>query len=373
MRIVFITTGDIKDIATSKRALGMANPLSELGWKVHVIMEDTLENKSRVALECDSNIILHYFPKSNSLTEILIKSRIVKELNPDFIYLCAFVFRNLAFVGNIAKLVEHSELPSGMLANKRLKLLKTLILEYYSIIYADGLLSASRYLETVFTKRQKRIFKQKQPHLYFPYAFQPEIYKPLHNSINESKKRYEGKFIIVYLGSMAENYGLFTMLEAMVFLKSEKKNVLLLLVGKGSHYEAGKKYIKDNNLDDVVEMPGYVDEEIVPEYFEYADAFISPLNDTVQDWARCPSKLYMYLPYKKPIITCKIGEPYEVLGDGGFYYLSGDSKNLAKTCIETMDNDKTATAVDPELHTWKTRSIEFDKWIFDKFIFKKNG
>ena len=42
--ICFVTTGDIKDIATAKRALGLANPLTELGWQVSIIMEDTEEN-----------------------------------------------------------------------------------------------------------------------------------------------------------------------------------------------------------------------------------------------------------------------------------------------------------------------------------------
>ena len=37
MKICFITTGDIKNIATAKRALGLANPLADLGWEVSII------------------------------------------------------------------------------------------------------------------------------------------------------------------------------------------------------------------------------------------------------------------------------------------------------------------------------------------------
>ncbi len=36
--ICFVTTGDIKNIATAKRALGLANPLSKLGWSVSILM-----------------------------------------------------------------------------------------------------------------------------------------------------------------------------------------------------------------------------------------------------------------------------------------------------------------------------------------------
>ena len=45
-KICFVTTGDIKNIATAKRALGMADPLVELGWEVSILMEDTEENKA---------------------------------------------------------------------------------------------------------------------------------------------------------------------------------------------------------------------------------------------------------------------------------------------------------------------------------------
>lgn len=47
MKICFITTGDIKNIATAKRALGLANPLADLGWEVSIIMENCEENKHR--------------------------------------------------------------------------------------------------------------------------------------------------------------------------------------------------------------------------------------------------------------------------------------------------------------------------------------
>jgi len=73
---VFVTTGDIKDIVTSKRALGMANPLSKLGWDVHIVMEDAVENKNRVSLECTTDVKLHYFSKTTAIDELKIKTKI---------------------------------------------------------------------------------------------------------------------------------------------------------------------------------------------------------------------------------------------------------------------------------------------------------
>ena len=54
MKICFYTTGDIKSIATMKRALGMADPLVNLGWEVFIIAMNTDENLKRIAMESSS-------------------------------------------------------------------------------------------------------------------------------------------------------------------------------------------------------------------------------------------------------------------------------------------------------------------------------
>lgn len=94
-RICFVTTGDIKNNAAAKRALGMATPLSDIGWKVYIIMEDSKENRHRVSLECDGRIRVFYYPSSSVLKEVIMKKRILAKIKPDYIYLCAFVFRNI--------------------------------------------------------------------------------------------------------------------------------------------------------------------------------------------------------------------------------------------------------------------------------------
>ena len=60
-KICFVTTGDIKTIATAKRALGLANPLTDLGWQVSIIMEDRKENRHRCNLECDNRVNIYYY------------------------------------------------------------------------------------------------------------------------------------------------------------------------------------------------------------------------------------------------------------------------------------------------------------------------
>ena len=112
------------------------------------------------------------------------------------------------------------------------------------------------------------------------------------------------------------------------------------------------------------------------------------MNDTVQDKARCPSKLYMYLPYCKPIVTARIGEPFSVLGDKGYYYDCGSNaesdiiQNTAITgfgpkyieesvlsMVKVMDElvVKNVDHVDYDVtaHAWQQRATELSTWLLE--------
>lgn len=362
--ICFITTGDIKSIATSKRALGMANPLSKNGWKVSIIMEDTEENRYRTSLECNSNINIYFFKKGSVFNEIKQKNKIINEITPDYIYICAFVTRNIVGIGNKAKkIVEHSELQSGIPDIHGIHKIRALFNECASILYSDYILNASRYLQNCYLNRCRRLGLKNKPNFYFPYAYSSTTIQIRVIDFNlKENLRYKDKTIFVFLGSISRNYGVFTILDAVKKLSQSEIRFKVLMLGKGRHYNEALSYVDENKISDFVEMPGYIKEDDISYYFSLADSFISPMNDTIQDWARCPSKLYMYLPYNKPIITCKIGEPYEVLKDTGMYYSSGNSTELANVMKDVINNNIPKTVCNASLHSWEYRTNEFINW-----------
>ncbi len=206
MKICFITTGDIKNIATAKRALGMANPLVELGWDVSILMENTEENRHRVQIECCEKVKVYYYHHCTAFKEIKAKNSLIKEINPDFLYICAFVTRNIVGISHRSKkLVEHSELQSGIPDMRGLRKLFCYIYEYFSIIYSDALLNASVYLQNIFRQRANRIFRGKIPMLYYPYAFNPNIIKVVDIDYTLQKfKRFENKVNFVFLELLLE-------------------------------------------------------------------------------------------------------------------------------------------------------------------------
>lgn len=367
MKICFITLGDIKFIATMKRAIGMAGPLLSLGWEISIIAQDSEENRKRIAMECSEAVKVYYYQPGSAGEEVKVKTDLVNQIAPDYVLFCSFSFRNRISKSKLNVkpkiLIEHSELPSGIPDNKGIRKLAMLALEYWSVLYADGLLCASKYLCNVYTKRAAQLFRKQLPVLYSPYAFNNDVIASPRIRLKELQDAYAGKTMLIYMGTLTRNYGLFTMLQAMEMVSKERSDVVLMLLGQGRHMAEAKAFVKEKQLDAQVEFLGYAPEEDLSSWFTAADAFISPLNDTVQDWARCPSKIYMYLPFEKPVFTCAIGEPLEIFGQQGYYFNNNAPASLA-VLISKLANGRLAPAtVNSEAHSWERRAVDFTAWI----------
>lgn len=374
MKICFITLGDIKFIATMKRAIGMANPLLALGWEVTIIAQDSEENRKRIAMECSDAVQVYYYPPGTVAEEVRTKTALVNEIAPDYVLFCSFSFRNRISKGKLKHkpkiLIEHSELPSGIPDNSGLRKYAMLALEYWSVLYADGLLCASSYLCKIYKKRAAQLLRKQLPVLYSPYAFNNEVVESPRIRYQELKDTYAGKTLLIYMGTLTRNYGLFTMLQAMEMISRERPDVILLLLGRGRHQEEAKAFVKEKGLTQQVQFLGYTPEEELSSYFAAADAFISPLNDTIQDRARCPSKIYMYIPFDKPVFTCNIGEPAEIFGNDGSYFDNRQPASLAALINQLASGGLKVRGADKKAHSWEKRAIDFTEWINSNYTAK---
>ncbi|MPR32125.1 glycosyltransferase [Salmonirosea aquatica] len=366
LKIVFLTLGDVSKIATMKRAFGMANPLHEMGWDISIILMNCSENKKRASLECNDWIKLYYFESGSAFSEVYQKTKILKKIQPDYIYICSFSIRNLIpkiFLRFKPKIiVEHSELRSGILELDYLKKIIAYGFEVFSIWYADMIVTASNYLYNYFKKLIYKINNDISLD-YSPYAYNAEILRNEFFQFDNLPTRCPAKNIFLYMGTMTRNYGLFTILEAAKMLKNECFCFEVIMIGRGRHIEEAKNYVDLYNLSDVITFVGYVSEDKLMSYFYIADAFIAPVNNTIQDIARCPSKIYMYLPFKKPILTCKVGEPYQIFGESGNYFDNENPSTLTELFQKVIDNKCNTMDIDPALHSWERRSIDFNFWV----------
>jgi hypothetical protein len=84
--------------------------------------------------------------------------------------------------------------------------------------------------------------------------------------------------------------------------------------------------------------------------------------DTVKDKARCPSKIPMYMRYRRPFVTCRIGEIPAYLGDHGFYYSPGEPESMA-TQIARASRVQEPVNYDLQSVSWQHLSERFLAWL----------
>lgn len=361
MHICFVTFGNFKGHSTLKRATGMAGPLQQLGHKVTLLLENSLDNIEKVKLECpDTAVIWHKRAKWFG-PERAEKQRAIQQLNPDVVWICGVGFRNwITHKGHQAVIIaDHSELYSAVESAYFKRQIYRIIEQLY--LYAfDGHICASKYLFNHYSQSLQPRGQGNRVH-HSPYAYHESDLEPLPQQTPKDKK------IILYLGSFWKNYGFWDMLYAIQLVTQKRSDIKAILIGRGPEAQSGREWIQNNELTDYIQFPGYVDDHDLGTYLSQADVFLSPMRDTVQDWARCPSKQYLYLPFRKPIVTAKIGESAAVFGDNGCYYEPQNVHSMAEAIIKALDHPEKYPPPDPQKHTFKARAKLFIDWYTSSF------
>ena len=364
MKICFVTSGDISRVATMKRATGLAECLVDSNYEVSIIALDCQANKDRIQYECPRSRI-YYFKSSSFFQESSIKKKYISEIHPDFVYVQSLSFRNWINKHNSYKnalyFVEHSELTSSIGGFSLLRRYVYRFLERFSHILYHGQVVASKYLYNHFAKYVEDT--KRDSLLYFPYAYNKNIFNINEVLFASLGKRYEKYKVALYMGTLRENYGLMDIINAAELLKYNSVKIKIIILGSGAHKLEAIKLVKQKSLEEIVEFPGYVPEYELGSYFKIADVFISPLYDTTQDWARCPSKLYMYAAFNKPVVTSRIGEAIEIFPDNKFFFQPGSSVSMSNAIVSAVNVIKPYPAEISVQHEWCTRAKDLIAWI----------
>ncbi len=365
MHIVFVTFGNFDSNATLKRATGMADPLMKKGVRVTLLLEENKANRDKIKMECPEVEVVWHQRGETAKSERNAKQKTINALCPDIVWICGVGFRNWVrkTKKNQVVLGDHSELLSSVTGMKFHRRLWEYLCEIMHIYILDGHICASKYLQELYEKRAKRLTPWRKVCVHYsPYAYSLELVSKPKTVLAALREEYGDKFIFLYMGSFRENYGFWDMLHALKELCNNRDDFTALFMGRGPEKNAGIEWIRNEKLENRIRILGYIPEEDISSYFDIADAFICPLRNTIQDVARCPSKLYMYIPFKKPIITCPIGEAYEIFGEKGVYYEPGDREGLKQSVINTLDC-RYSNPIDIKDHSWEQRTVSFLRWI----------
>lgn len=216
--------------------------------------------------------------------------------------------------------------------NKQPKLIRKYIDNTF--INIDGIITVGRKLMSEYSKWTQNI------HSDYVLDF---IHNVLWNYNNESTINfYKNKFNVLYLAYYTKFKGIFTLLEAIKYIKlSGYSDINFILCGKYlSKFPNEKKeiddYIFENGIKDLIEIKGWVEGDEKEHIFETSQLFVFPsLNDSFG------LVNLEAMAHGLPIISTNVGAIPEYIENNvnGLLINPGDSKSLAESIIKLYNNN----------------------------------
>ncbi|AHL23102.1 glycosyltransferase family 4 protein [Thermococcus nautili] len=163
-----------------------------------------------------------------------------------------------------------------------------------------------------------------------------EDYKPLpENEVEKIKQKYNLNYpFILYVGGLAPNKNVSTLIKAYYKLKKKKFEHKLLITGvKRYKYEDIFELIGKLNLQRDIIFTGYVPREDLPSLYNAADLFVYP--SLYEGFGLPPLEA---MACGTPVITSNTSSLPEVVGNAGIMVNPYDVNGLTKAMYEVLTN-----------------------------------
>ena len=153
----------------------------------------------------------------------------------------------------------------------------------------------------------------------------------------ETRKKYnigDDEIVIGVVGRLSEQKDPMTTIKAFNEVYKENKNVRLMYVGSGELEDEVMKYAKENNLQHLVTITGWVDN--TEKYISAFDIAILPSK-----WEGFGLALIEYMACKKPIVASKVGGMIDIIEtkNNGFLVEIGNVKKFAEYILKYINNE----------------------------------
>jgi len=149
-----------------------------------------------------------------------------------------------------------------------------------------------------------------------PNGVDPDLFRPAAGDVALRKELgWEGRFVVLYLGTLGMAHGLGSALEAAQLLRDDPR-ILLAFVGEGAEKEALKARARELGLGNV----RFVDAQPkarVPRFYAACDAGLVTLRNSPLFQEVLPSKIFESLAMERPILLGVGGEARRLVEEAG--------------------------------------------------------
>jgi glycosyltransferase involved in cell wall biosynthesis len=152
--------------------------------------------------------------------------------------------------------------------------------------------------------------------------------------IREKIKRMEF-YTLLFLSRIEIAKGVYNAIDAYRLLRKNKKNIRLIIAGKGSELKNVKNYVKQNKIPDV-EIVGFVQGENKRNIFSQSSIYVFPTYGEGM-----PNSVLEAFSFGLPVVTRSVGGLIDIFRDGknGYFIESKNPKEIAK-CIDKLISNK---------------------------------
>ncbi len=194
----------------------------------------------------------------------------------------------------------------------------------------------------------------------------------INNGIDTSKFSYIEKDInselrIICSARLIKRKGQYTLIDAMVELKSKDIKIHIDFVGEGDEKQAYINYAKEKDVLEQIIFSGYVPREDMPEKYQKSDIFVLPsFNEGMSN------SLLEAMACGLPVVVTNVGGTEELVdASNGYIFKAGDSQALSKI-LEQLYKSKQQIKIlgqnsrnKAEQHNWEYIANEYLK-LFNK-------
>lgn len=183
---------------------------------------------------------------------------------------------------------------------------------------------------------------------------------PNGTKINNSfvkKYLYENKLNILFMGNISDFKGVYDLIDAINILRKEKKFDLILRIAGGGEIEKCRDYIKKCELNDYIELLGWVEGEEKEKLLLLSDVLVLPSHFESFGIVAIEA-----MAYRLPVICGDTGFTKEVIipGKTGIVAKTSNSEDIAKK-IEIFYDEKILKSYGERAYKHVTSNFAIDR------------
>ncbi len=341
MRFCYLSYGSWERNAAHLRSRGLGTELIARGMEVVYIVDDLPYNRTSLGLDPAARVC--FVPAAHPARQVLMRRKLITEIEPTVLHICGPHPKTMAAVAGLdgVTVVGDWDEPPVFRDLGRARHALERIADHWLRQRADHIVVCTRYLKDRFRDVHELEAS------YIPHAIYLE-------ELPDGPSPFS-KPTAVYLGSFQPEWDHDVIFEAARLLAHEGCRPPIEFVGAGPAMDHWRHFTQRNDLDNVT-FAGWLTGVELWRHLRSAHISLFPIRDTVLNKARCPSKIFAYAQARRPLLTNRVGELPELLGEVPTY-LPDDSPEAFASGIHDAMSSARAPDVDygAERHTYADR------------------